>query len=145
MKTLFASCLALSMLLVPAHGQSALTARGQGAVLRGLDKVSGQTTDLVLSVGDTIDYGRLRVHLAECRFPANDPSSDAFAKIVIDDRSANKTVFSNWMIASSPALSALEPAGISDSASVPSPATQPEARAAAAGISVQLFQVCSAR
>lgn len=110
MKTLFASCLTLTLLLVPALGQSGLTARGQGAILRGLDKVSGQTTDLALAVGDTVDYGRLRVHLAECRFPADDPSSDAFAELTIDDRAANKTVFSGWMIASSPALSALDDA-----------------------------------
>lgn len=106
MKLFFTSCL-LGVLATGSHAAT-VTARGEAALLRGLDKVSGQTTDITLAVGDTVSFGRLQVHLAECRFPANDPSSDAFAELTIDDRSTNKTVFSGWMIASSPALSALD-------------------------------------
>lgn len=83
---------------------------GQSAVLRGLDKVSGRTTDIVLEVGDSYRYGRLDISLGGCRFPAEDPSSDAFAQLTITDRSRNVTLFSGWMIASSPALSALDDA-----------------------------------
>ncbi len=39
-----------------------------------------------------------------------DPSSDAFAQLTITDLRQNATVFSGWMIASSPALSALDDA-----------------------------------
>lgn len=85
-------------------------ARGNGALLRGLDKVTGQTTDLLVGVGDQVSYGRLDVRLGECRFPAGDPSSDAFAQMTITDRAINTTLFSGWMIASSPALSALDDA-----------------------------------
>ncbi|MCQ0970752.1 DUF2155 domain-containing protein [Paracoccus sp. TK19116] len=84
------------------------TARATGALLRGLDKVSGQTTDMVLGVGDSTRYGRLEVRLGECRFPAGAPSSDAFAQMTITDTLQNVTLFSGWMIASSPALSALD-------------------------------------
>ena len=84
------------------------TARASGALLRGLDKVSGQTTDIILGVGDAASYGRLEVRLGECRFPAGAPSSDAYAQMIITDTLENRTLFSGWMIASSPALSSLD-------------------------------------
>lgn len=85
-------------------------ARGKGALLRGLDKMSGQSTDLPVNVGDAVEFGRLEVRLGECRYPAADPESDAFAQLTITDRSARKAMFTGWMIASSPALSALDDA-----------------------------------
>lgn len=85
-------------------------ARADGALLRGLDKVSGRTTDLRVQVGDSIRLGRLEIRLGECRYPADDPSSDAFAQLTITDHAENVTRFSGWMIASSPALSALDDA-----------------------------------
>lgn len=84
--------------------------RGNAALLRGLDKVSGRTTDIELAVGESRRYGRLEVRLGECRYPGGDPSSDAFAQLTITDRTRNVTLFSGWMIASSPALSALDDA-----------------------------------
>ncbi len=84
--------------------------RGQGALLRGLDKVSGQTSDLTLDVGESLRFGRLDVRLGECRYPAADKESDAFAQLTITDSLRHRTAFSGWMIASSPALSALDDA-----------------------------------
>lgn len=84
------------------------TARGGVARLRGLDKVTGHTQDFELAPGASITFGRLELRLAECRYPAADPSSDAYAELTILDRRANREVFSGWMIASSPALSALD-------------------------------------
>ncbi|WP_202605797.1 DUF2155 domain-containing protein, partial [Glutamicibacter soli] len=97
-----------AVLVLPAVAQE--TARGNGALLRGLDKISGQTRDLMVGVGQAVTYGRLEVRLGECRYPAGDPSSDAFAQMTITDRTINTTVFSGWMIASSPALSSLDDA-----------------------------------
>ena len=101
--------------VVPAERQAAVaasrgpqTARGDSALLRGLDKVTGQTQELTLAVGESVKFGRLEVLLAECRFPAANPSADAFAEMTITDKEANARVFSGWMIASSPALSALD-------------------------------------
>ncbi|MDO5648032.1 DUF2155 domain-containing protein [Paracoccus sp. (in: a-proteobacteria)] len=82
--------------------------RGSGALLRGLDKISGRATDIPLAVGDAVRYGRLEVRLGECRYPSGDPSSDAFAQMTITDMQQNVTLFAGWMIASSPALSALD-------------------------------------
>lgn len=85
-------------------------ARGTGALLRGLDKISGRTTDISLRVGESVAFGRLEVRLGECRYPVEDPSSDAFAQMTITDTARGTTAFAGWMIASSPALSALDDA-----------------------------------
>ena len=79
-----------------------------GAILRWLDKVSGVTTEIEMTVGQTAAMGRLQVTLTDCRFPAEDPSSNAFALLTVSDPTSGQTVFSGWMIASSPALSALD-------------------------------------
>lgn len=84
------------------------TARGTGAQLRGLDKITGRTQDFTLAVGESIAFGRLQLSLAECRYPAADPTSDAYAELTITDHQANARLFAGWMIASSPALSALD-------------------------------------
>lgn len=102
------AALCLMLMATPLVAQD--TVRASGAMLRGLDKVSGRTTDLPLQIGQAVRYGRLEIRLGECRYPAGDPSSDAFAQLTITDLRQNATVFSGWMIASSPALSALDDA-----------------------------------
>ena len=84
--------------------------RGTGALLRGLDKVTGRSTDIPLGIGEASRFGRLEVRLGECRYPAGNPASDAYAQLVISDLVRRQVVFSGWMIASSPALSALDDA-----------------------------------
>ena len=101
---------ALCLMLMATPLAALDTVRASGAMLRGLDKVSGRTTDLPLQIGQAVRYGRLEIRLGECRYPAGDPSSDAFAQLTITDLRQNATVFSGWMIASSPALSALDDA-----------------------------------
>jgi hypothetical protein len=75
--------------------------------LRALDKMLGQPTDIDLAVGETVVFGRLAIQAVECRYPAEDPSSDAYAHLEILDLEG-MTLFDGWMIASSPALNALE-------------------------------------
>ncbi len=79
-----------------------------GALLRGLDKVAGTTTDLNLGVGQTAEFGRLTVTLGDCRYPVTDPSSNAYAFVTIADAKSGAVAFDGWMIASSPALSAMD-------------------------------------
>lgn len=98
----------LALMAAPAMAQDAR--QGSAAMLRGLDKVSGRTTDLLVPVGDAVRYGRLEVRVGECRYPSADPSSDAYAQLTITDLRQNTNVFGGWMIASSPALSALDDA-----------------------------------
>lgn len=79
-----------------------------GAVLRGLDKVAGRSHDIVLGVGESANFGRLTITLTECRVPADNPAADSFAHLLIHDGLTNTVVFRGWMIASSPALNALD-------------------------------------
>ncbi len=83
-------------------------ATAAGAVLRGLDKVSGALLDIELTTGQTERFGRLDVTLGECRYPVGNPAGDAFAYLVIRQTGDVRPVFEGWMIASSPALNALD-------------------------------------
>jgi hypothetical protein len=79
-----------------------------GAVLRGLDKTSGQSIDIEIAAGQSRSFGSLDIVMMECRYPTGNPSGNAFASLEISERGKEGTLFSGWMIASSPALSALE-------------------------------------
>jgi hypothetical protein len=79
-----------------------------GGVVRVLDKTSGLTTDLELARGQTGSMGALSVTLDGCRYPTDNPSGDAFEHLTIHYRDAIDPVFSGWMIASSPALNAMD-------------------------------------
>ena len=85
-------------------------ARGQGAVLRALDRLSGDVTDMELPRGATALYGTIEVTLTECRYPEGNPSGDAYAYVSIRHQNAETPEFSGWMVASSPALNALDDA-----------------------------------
>lgn len=99
--------LALCVLLAsPAAAQD--VADAPGGILRWLDKVSGETADIELSRGQSAVSGHLTIQLDECRYPVDNPASNAFAHLTIMDAKSDKPVFSGWMIASSPALSALD-------------------------------------
>jgi hypothetical protein len=80
----------------------------KGAVVRWLDKVSGITGDLDLSRGQSGTAGRLTIQLDECRYPEDGTGVDAYAHLTIMDRLAKDPVFSGWMLATAPALSALD-------------------------------------
>ena len=88
--------------------EEAAVAAAPGALLRGLDKVSGEVTDLDLSVGETVRLGRLAVTLGDCRYPVGDPAGDAFAHLTVEVEGLSDPAFDGWMVASSPALSALD-------------------------------------
>ncbi|MCB1395720.1 MAG: DUF2155 domain-containing protein [Rhodobacter sp.] len=83
-------------------------ASGTEAVLRGLDKISGEVEDMTLAVGGTVTYHHLTVALTGCRYPADNPSSDAYAFLDITDANDGERLFHGWMVASSPALNALD-------------------------------------
>ncbi|AXQ93483.1 DUF2155 domain-containing protein [Cereibacter azotoformans] len=99
---------ALLLMAAPALAQDLRTAEGSGALLRWLDKMSGETADAELMRGQSAVSGHLTIELDECRYPAGDPASDAFAHLTIRDSRAAEPVFDGWMIASSPALSSLD-------------------------------------
>lgn len=79
-----------------------------GAELRWLDKVSGETADVELSRGQSAVWGRLTIQLDGCRYPEDNPAGEAYAHLTIRDSLVQDPVFAGWMVASSPALSALD-------------------------------------
>lgn len=97
-------CLGLPHLAV-AQEQATMA---DGAVLRGLDKVSGHTVDVEVLNGRSGKVFGLDVALGECRYPTDNPTGDAFAFLTIRDQTADMLRFEGWMIASSPALNALD-------------------------------------
>jgi hypothetical protein len=103
--------LALALILAagPAIAQAPEATRDTpGAVLRGLDKISGQTSDLEIRDGQRAELGRLTVSVQDCRVPADNPTGDAFAHVIVYTDTSDQPVFSGWMVASSPALNALD-------------------------------------
>ncbi|MEZ5797410.1 MAG: DUF2155 domain-containing protein [Paracoccaceae bacterium] len=83
-------------------------ADAEAGVLRWLDKLTGQTGDMTLARGQSASNGRLTIQLDACRYPADNPASEAQAHLTVMDASRAEPVFSGWMLASSPALSALD-------------------------------------
>ena len=79
-----------------------------GGVLRVLDRLTGTVTDYDLAPGQKQVVGRLTLRLDECRYLADSPLADAFAHVTILDSGLIDPVFHGWMVASSPALSALD-------------------------------------
>jgi len=93
---------------VPASAQNMAGATAPGGVVRWLDKVSGEIADIDLGRGQSVVKGRLTIQLDECRYPYADPASNAYAHLTVMDSLDDRPVFSGWMIASSPALSAMD-------------------------------------
>ncbi|MCF6304818.1 MAG: DUF2155 domain-containing protein [Rhodobacteraceae bacterium] len=81
---------------------------GTGAILRGLDRITGVVGDFAMDIGETLEFERLEVTLEACRYPPNDVNKDAFALLKIRDIREEDDAFYGWMFASSPALSALD-------------------------------------
>ena len=79
-----------------------------GAQLRFLDKLTSETGDVTLSRGQSAKFGRLVVKLDSCRYPTGNPASDAEAHLTVTEETTEAALFSGWMLASSPALSALD-------------------------------------
>ena len=105
MRNLLAA-LAVSLLSAEVVGQGALS--GDGAALRALDTITGESRDIFLNVGETAEFGKIRIALEDCRYFPENPSSGSFAFVHVTERQSGKTVFRAWMIASAPALSALD-------------------------------------
>ncbi|MBL9051631.1 MAG: DUF2155 domain-containing protein [Tabrizicola sp.] len=80
----------------------------EGASLRFLDKLTSETGDVTLSRGQSAKFGRLVVRLDSCRYPTGNPASDAEAHLTILEETTESQLFAGWMLASSPALSALD-------------------------------------
>ncbi len=103
-------------LLLPGLLLAAAAARAETvAVLQGLDKTTARISKFDAPVGKSVRFGTLVITVRAClkHPPEEEPESAAFLQID-EVRQGDRTtvvserVFSGWMFASSPALSALE-------------------------------------
>lgn len=108
MKAVFA---ALAFVL----GMGASAAYGETAVLRGLDKVTGHARDFNAVIGRPVRFGSLEIVARSCaKRPAEEtPEVSIFVEVYDTPTPAEgqepqrQEIFSGWMFASSPGLSAL--------------------------------------
>lgn len=89
------------------------------AVLQTLDKVTGRTGTATVAVDETVKLGTLFLTVRTCRKapPIEEPESAAFLQVwqpirdehgKIPDHPESEWVFSGWMYASSPSVSAMD-------------------------------------
>nr|WP_245595132.1 DUF2155 domain-containing protein [Leisingera daeponensis] len=97
---------------MPAWGQEQVAqssaAQGTAAVLRALDKVNGHSMDAEIAVGSSAEMFGLLVTVSDCRYPAENPTGDAYAFLTVRNPGDSAVQFEGWMIASSPALNPLD-------------------------------------
>ena len=127
MRHVLAASAIAGLILGAAH--AATCVQKDTATLRALDKITGRSTDIDVKVGEPVVFGSLKVELQVCYQtpPEEAPESAAFLKIASTQPVAvetmeaavdaedvetvseeNPELFSGWMYASSPGLSALE-------------------------------------
>ena len=114
MKTSAAAALLFILLILTAVPMPVLaqSAKAPGALLRGLDKITARITTFGAPIDQEVRFGTLRIlaHTCRKRPPEETPEVAVFLKI--DEKrpgvAGRLTLFSGWMFASSPALSALE-------------------------------------
>lgn len=109
-----AACAVLLALALPAHAQGPVLEHGV-AILQGLDKVTARVSPVRAPLNQPTQFGTLEVVVRACREtpPTEPPESAAFLEIrelpaASDEEGAPVDLFSGWMFASSPAVSALE-------------------------------------
>lgn len=100
--------LALACALAGQMAVAQEVAEAAGAKLRILDRLSGVARDVVLARGEAATVGRLTVRLDQCRYFPENPAAEAFVHLTVEDLQGNAPVFTGWMVASSPALSAID-------------------------------------
>jgi hypothetical protein len=106
--------------LAPGLGMALALALGAGsaaadpmqvAVLGGLDKITAHVSTFEVPVGQTVSFGALQVTARACdkRPPEETPESAAFLEVVeARPGETPRPLFTGWMFASSPALSAMD-------------------------------------
>ena len=81
------------------------------ALLQGLDKITARVSKFEVPIDTPVRFGTLSIRVRDCeKAPPEDPPESA-AFLEIDELRPGEDrvrVFSGWMFASSPALSALE-------------------------------------
>lgn len=100
--------LTLGLVFFASFAAAQQTSNANQAEVRVLDKVTGAVRDVTLNVGQKQQIGLLGITMSECRYPANNPNGDAFVDVDITYRDATDPTFAGWLIASAPALNAMD-------------------------------------
>ena len=105
-------------IFAPALNGSAMAEnlKGNAVVLRTLDKVTATTKDYTVKIGSELKYGSLTVAVKHCEKKPPEEVPETYAFLQIDDlkldgkgeKGEQERVFSGWMPASNPAISALD-------------------------------------
>ena len=102
---------ALAFILAMLLAAPALASPMKYVVLRGLDKITAHVSTFTAPIDQMVQFGALQITARSCdkHPPEEVPESSAFLEIV-EARPGEQPqkLFSGWMFASSPALSALE-------------------------------------
>lgn len=80
-------------------------------MLRGLDKITARITTFDAPIGTPVRFGALEIVARDChkRPPEEPPEVSVFLEVSeVKEGEAPAQLFTGWMFASSPALSALE-------------------------------------
>ena len=101
------------LMMIPTSQPQAKMQDMTGAVLRGLDKVSARIQTFEIPLNQTVRFGKnLFIRVRACRKaePIDTPESADFIEVWEKNIETEDTewVFSGWMFASSPALSAMD-------------------------------------
>ncbi|WP_020592724.1 DUF2155 domain-containing protein [Kiloniella laminariae] len=81
------------------------------AVLQGLNKVTARVSEFEVPLNQPVLFGSLEITAQSCRKSPPEEAPEATSFLEISDVSSDgerKPMFSGWMFASSPAISALE-------------------------------------
>lgn len=100
--------LALIAVIAPAHAERI---SNPIAVFAGLDKITGLTTTFEAKIGEEKRFGGLYVKADACytRDITEEPKTTSFVEVEeIEPDDTRKKIFSGWMFAESPGLSAVE-------------------------------------
>lgn len=90
---------------------------GEAVQLRALDKVTARTFDYTVPIGESLEFGSLTIHAKHCEKTPPTSLPETYAFLQIDDRRLmedgsedvdSARLFSGWMFASRPAISALD-------------------------------------
>jgi len=96
--------------------QQLSSAPGKKVVLRGLDKVTANTIDFEIAIGQSYNFGSLTIEASYCRKRPPEETPEVYAFLTITDRTTDGggketeglNIFNGWMFASTPALNPLE-------------------------------------
>lgn len=112
---LIAFVLALTTLLGAGQAYARASIDTQIARLQSIDKVTARTLTFEVNVGSTVKFGSLYIKIQACRKAPDieEPESAAFMQVwEVNDEGTEREkadwVYSGWMFASSPGLSAMD-------------------------------------